>query len=133
MEVRAGRFGERDVAGDHYLFGGSGCTAQPKAARDPALVHHAARRERWVLAVIDDRRTEHAHVLQRAAHEVWVGDRRAIVAESDRAGIGADFGDAAVRNHDIGDGVDDVRWVDYVSAAYGQTCRHATCLLAPNS
>src|SRR5438093_13763749 len=50
-----------------------------------------------------------------------------------RAGIGADFGDAAVRNHDIGDGVDAVRWVDYVSAADGQTSRHATCLLAPNS
>ncbi len=51
-------------------------------------MHDAAGRERGVLAVVDDRQTEHAGVLEGAAHEVRVGYGRAVVAEGDGARLG---------------------------------------------
>ena len=48
-------------------------------------MHHAARREHWVLAVIGDRHAEHASILQCAAHQMRIGDRCAVVGEGDSA------------------------------------------------
>ena len=65
----------------------AGDAAQAEASRDPAFVHDAAGGERRVLAVIDHGQAEHAGVFERAAHQVGVGDRRAVVAEGDGAGL----------------------------------------------
>src|SRR5439155_27287752 len=48
-------------------------------------MHYAARREHWVLAVIDDWDAEHTGVLERTAHQMRIGDRCAVVGEGDSA------------------------------------------------
>src|SRR5207249_2863281 len=84
MHAPAGELGEQDVALDHDLLRRGGDSLQAKPSRDEALVHHAPRRERWLLAVVGDRDIEGAGVLERGAHQVARGDGLAVVRDGDR-------------------------------------------------
>ena len=60
--------------------------AQTETQRPLALVHHAARRERLVLAVIHHGQVEAARVLHRAAHHARRRDGPPVVRDGDDAG-----------------------------------------------
>jgi len=86
VDVRAGVFGEDDVAGHDHVLGGIGPSAQAQAGGDHALVHHRALRHRIILAVIHHRQIEHAGVLDRPPHEIVGLHAFAVVGDRDHAG-----------------------------------------------
>ena len=59
---------ESKVAGDGAFFGCSGDPLKSEPGRDPALVHHAARKLR-VLTVVDHRQAKGRSVLEGPAHD----------------------------------------------------------------
>ena len=87
MDVRAGFFGEQNVARDDHLLARAGPTQQAERVVPVALVHHARADERVVLAMIHHRQVEHRGVLQRAPHQVVVLHALPVVGDGDHAGI----------------------------------------------
>ena len=65
-----------------------GMPPRPSRVATASLVHDARPRQVRVLLVEHERQPGDALVLQRAAHDVGVGDRVAVVAEAGRAGLG---------------------------------------------
>ena len=78
------QLGEDDVAGHHDLLGRGRDPFQTEPRRDQPLVHHPARSERRLLAVVGDRDVERARVLERRAHQVSGDDRLAVVGHGHR-------------------------------------------------
>ena len=66
----------------------TGQPLQPEHGRDEPLVRLGAVGQRRVLGVVDDRPAEHPGVDQRVAQDRRRADRRAVVAEADRAAVG---------------------------------------------
>src|SRR5690606_2432956 len=83
VQAPLGAFEDSDVAGNHRVLGGGRHATQPEPQRDLALVHDAAGGDVAVFLVDDDHELEHRGVLERAAHEVTVHDRHAIVGDRD--------------------------------------------------
>jgi hypothetical protein len=109
VEPASGRLGDRHVARDHDLLRRGGDPAEPQTERDQALVHAAARAEPLVLRVVDHRNAEDPRVLERAAHQVRVRDRHAVVGDGDDSRLAhlADLGEVLAPEPD-GDGADRV-------------------------
>ena len=64
-QVRLG--GNSDVASDGRLFGGGGLTLQAQTGGNPAFMHHTARRDSGVFAVVDHREAGNTRELHRVA------------------------------------------------------------------
>ena len=87
VQRRARCVSQRDVALDNAEFGQRGLSAQAEPRGNDAVVHHAARREARVLAMLRERDVEIGQILEGAAGDAGVGDRVAVVADGDRAGV----------------------------------------------
>ena len=82
----AGLLEQQEVARHHHVLRQTGDPRQAEPGRPLALVHHALAGEGQVLGVLHDRQAEVLGVEQRAAHQLGVRDRPAVVGDGDRAG-----------------------------------------------
>ena len=80
--------GQQDVAGDDRLLGDRRPAGQAQDPGQLALVHLRALGQPGLLRVLRDDAVEGLHVLQRAPHQVRVGDALAVVGEDPHAGRG---------------------------------------------
>ena len=77
-----------EVARHHHVLGGAGDARQAEERRRVALVHDAAAGEAEVLGVLHHRQAVVLGVEQRAAHQLGVHHRLAVVGDRHRAGGG---------------------------------------------
>src|SRR5450759_327561 len=77
---------EEDVADDHDLLRFRLNPLEAELRADDPFVHRSARRERWLLAMVDHGNLEGARVLERRSHQLRARDRLAVIADRDRAG-----------------------------------------------
>ena len=80
--------GQQDVAGDDRLLGDRRPAGQAQDPGQLALVHLRALGQPGLLRVLRDHAVEGLHVLQRAPHQVRVGDALAVVGEDPHPGGG---------------------------------------------
>jgi hypothetical protein len=86
VHVRRGELRERDIPLDHQRFGGARDAAQAEKRRPVAFVRNAISLQRWILAVVDDRRLQHPGVFERASHQQRRGHWPSVVRERHTAG-----------------------------------------------
>ena len=87
VQRRARRLGQRDVALDDAQLGQRRLPAQAQPRRDHPVVHHPARGEQRIFAVLRQRDVEVGQILERPPRDPRVGHRVAVVADRDRAGL----------------------------------------------
>lgn len=86
VEARAGELGEHRVARDDRRLGDRRPAGEAELGRQRPLVHDGAAREVGILRVLRHDRAERRGVLERAAHELGVGDALPVVAEHRHSG-----------------------------------------------
>lgn len=83
VDVGAGDFGEKNIAGDNGFFAGGGPTTKAEDSAVVAFVNHAVADERIILAMIEDREIKHAGVFEGAAHEFVALNAFTVVGDGD--------------------------------------------------